>query len=321
MKKYTIQFFKKIRNSFRIIFDKFQRTFLIKLIINSKNSIRKNKRSFIINFTRYFLLIPLLFLSIIGLFLSGNTLIDENQIKFQKEGELSEIQLVRSQLNDINQEYTQLWADLLDKDYEIYKSLNNGEINQTDAIRILIPLVHRADVLFAKFLMTSKFHRISQFIKYDIFDYITNLLIPKFHEGDAYQSTSYLITFNIIISKNDNTSSYLKRFSIYGEYDLTTFKSLTFLTEDNQSYYFMYENTWEIFYTYTNYGIFNIFVNFQLFDAVTERFYMSDLIEVQEKIVQLNVLLNFCNFSTIFLTFLIGIITIKHKNKSKKEKI
>lgn len=126
---------------------------------------------------------------------------------------MSEITLVKDQFKEITHDYKQLWIILLDKDYFIYKSILLGEMNHSAAFHILHPLVHRADLLFAPFLMTLKFHRISQFIKYEIFEYITNLLILTFYSGDAYQDTSSLIVFNIIISKYDNISEYLKRFS------------------------------------------------------------------------------------------------------------
>lgn len=236
-------------------------------------------------------------------FISGFSLILLNQEKFQKEGELREIIMVKDQLKDISQSYEQLWYELLDKDFEVYKSIEKGDINDTEALHILYPLVHRADLLFAKFLMTSKFHRISQFIKYDIFEYITNLLVPTFHIGEAYHHTSDLIFFKIIISEYDNISEYLKRFSTYGEYDLTKFEYKTYLTEDNQNIYFMYNKTWEIFYNYTKYGIVNIFANFQLFDAIIERFYVIDLKDVEEEIVGANVWLSISNIVIIVLSF------------------
>lgn len=289
------------------------RKFLL-MLTTLKANFKENKKRSVINMIK----IGLLSFFIISFGFSEFSLISLNQDKFQKEGELTEIIMVKDQIKDISQSYEQLWYELLDKDFEMFKSIEKGDINDTEALHILYPLVHRADLLFAKFLMTSKFHRISQFIKYDIFEYITDLLVPTFHLGEAYHHTSDLIVFNIVISKYDNISEYLKRFSIYGEYDLTKFEYKTYLTEDNQSSYFLYDKTWEIFYNYTYYGIVNIFANFQLFDAIIERFYVIDLKIVEEKIVGANIWLNISNISIIVLSFAIGFKRRKIvKNQSK----
>lgn len=296
--------------------NKFQKKFLniiINKILTLKLYIKDNKKSFLIIGIKVGLLVPLLFFFIINTLNISNSLTSLNQEKFQKEGELSEITLVRDQLRDITQNYEQLWYDLLEKDFDIYKSIQRGEMNDTEAFHILYPLVHRADLLFAQFLMTSKFHRISQFIKYDIFEYLTSLLIPTFYSGELYQDTSDLIIFNIIISRSDNISEYLRRFSIYGEYDLTKFEEKYFLTEDNQSLYFTYEKTWEIFYNYTYYGVFNIYGNFQKFDAIIERFFVNDIIKLEERIFKFNIDLNFSNMWIILLTLFIGVIQRKKK--------
>lgn len=286
-------------------FIKIIRNFQIK---NIKQYIVRNKNTFLI-----LILILSLLLSITGFFIFGTSLILLNQEKFLKEGELSEIKLVKDQLKDITQNFEQLWIELLDKDFEIYKSIQRGEMNDFEALHILQPLVHRADLSFTKFLMTSKFHRISQFIKYDIFEYLTDLLVPAFHSEDSDQETSKLIVFDIIISKFDNVSEYLKNFTIYGEYDLTKFKEKYYLTEDNHSLYFMYDKTWEVFYNCTFYGIYNIYVNFHLFDAIIERFYVNDIKIVENKIVTFNIWLNFSNILIIILSLLIGLIKKKKK--------
>lgn len=283
------------------LFEKYMCKFCAKLT-TIRDFLKHDKKRAVNNLVKISFLIFFIF----GFLISGFCLISLNRDNFQKDGELREIIMVKDQLKDISQSYEQLWYELLDKDFEVYKSIEKGDINDTEALYMLYPLVHRADVLFAKFLMTSKFHKISQFIKYDIFEYITNLTVPAFHIGESYHHTSDLIIFNIIISKNDNISEYLTRFSIYGEYDLTSFKFKTYLTEDNQSSYFLYDKTWDIFYNYTYYGIVNIFANFQLFDAIIERFYVIDLKIVEGKIVIANIWLNIFNISIIVLSFAVG---------------
>lgn len=301
----------KNRRKFQMKFSKI----IINKILLFWQLIKENKKGFLIVVIKVGLLVPLLIGFVLNAYNVNNSLSSLNQAKSQKEGELSEVSLVRDQLRDITQNYEELWYDLLEKDFEIYNSIQHGEINETDAFHILYPLVHRADLLFAQFLMTSKFHRISQYIKYDIFEYLTNLLIPTFFSGEAYQDTADLIIFNIIVSNSDNLSEYLKRFSIYGEYDLNKFEEKYYLTEDNQSLYFMYEKTWEIFYNYTFYGVFNIYGNFQKFDAVIERFYVNDIVILNQEIFNFDLNLNFFNMGIILLTLIIGLFHGKKRYK------
>ena len=280
-----------------------------------KQIVKENKRVLFIIGIKVGFLIPFMIFFIFNTLNISNSLTSLNHQYAQKEGELTEISLVRDQLRDITENFEELWYYLLEKDFEVYKSIQLGEINETEAFHALYPLVHRADLLFAQFLMTSKFHRISQYIKYDIFEYLTNLLIPTFYSGETYQDTSDLIVFNVIISKLDNISEYLKGFSTYGEYDLTKFEEIYCLTEDNQSLYFIYDKTWEIFYNNTFYGVINIYGNFQKFDAIIERFYVNDLVILNQRIFDLNIWLNCSNMAIILLTLIIGLL---HSRKFRK---
>ncbi|KKK50064.1 hypothetical protein LCGC14_3128770, partial [marine sediment metagenome] len=227
----------------------------------------------------------------------------------------TEINIVKERLFDISQSYDDLWYDLREKDFEIYKSSSKGEINSSEARYILKDISYRADVLFAKFLMISKFDRYSQFIKYDILEHITGLLIPTFYLGEAYHLTEDLINFLVVISKNDDPNDYLARFSIYGEYNLTKFEELVLLNEDVQSELFLYNNTWEILYNASIYGVLKIFINPQMFEAVIERFYLKDLLEVESRLLNFNTGLIISSTTTTLLSILIGLIKFKNKTQ------
>jgi len=260
----------------------------------------------------------LLIISILFQAIFARSVLSENSTKFYKEGEYTEINIVKETLFDISQSYEDLWYDLREKDFEIYKSSSKGEINYSEARYILKEISYRADVLFAKFLMISKFDRYSQFIKYDILEYITGLLIPTFYVAEAYHLTDDLINFLVVISKNDDPNYYLARFSIYGKYNLTEFKELGLLNEDVQSELFLYNNTWDILYNTSIYGVMKIFINTQMFEAVIERFYLRDLLEVESRLSNFNIGLIISSATTTILSILIGLIKFKNKKFVKR---
>lgn len=264
-------------------------------------------------------LIFLLIISILFQTIFTISVLSENHTKFYKEGEYTEINIVKERFIDISQSYEELWYELRQKDFEIYKSSNKGELNYSEALHVLTDISYRADVLFAEFLMTSKFNRYSQFIKYDILEHITGLLIPTFYEGEAYHLTEDLINILIIISKNDDPNDHLARFSIYGEYNLTKFEELDLLTEDIQSEFFIYNKTWEILYNTSIYGVIKIFINPQMFEAIIERFYLIDLLEIESRLLSFNISLGIFSISTIILSISIGLI--KYKKKLIKREI
>ncbi len=75
----------------------------------------------------------------------------------------------------------------------------------------------------------------------------------------------------------------------------------------------MYDKTWEIFYNYTYYDIFNIYGNFQLFDAVIEHFYVNDIIHIEREILAFEIWLNISNVSIIISTLFIELIKKKQE--------
>jgi len=240
-----------------------------------------------------------------------------NQEKYQHEGELYEIQVVRDQLKDISDQSEELWYDFFEKDFTVNQMIHNNEINDSDAPLLLKPLVHKADVLFAKFLMLSNINVSTKYINYNILEYITEKFVPQFSHYFGYQTTQNLIQFSIIISDSDNIDSYLNRYSIYGDYDLSSYKALLFITESNWTNYFIYNKTWEIFYNNTNYGVFRIFGNIQLFNLVIEEFFVHDLFTLERDQSKISILLNVFNFLIILTPILYSELKRTRKDPRK----
>ena len=260
-------------------------------------------------------LITAIFFCIIMTGVNGYLVVMKNQEKSNIEGNLCEINIFREQLRDIATKYENFIYDLLEKDYEINKSIEAGEINDKDAINILSLYSHRADIIFTKFILTSDFSLYSIYINYNILEFFTNALIPIWYNESNYHLTSDLINFEIIISENDNESTYLNRSTYYGHYDLTVFESNNLITEHDAGT-FWYQKTWEILYNYSYYGVVNIYVNFPLFDRIVEFFYIAPLLRTENYIRTFEIYLIYYSTATILLGIILDLF-IKKKKKIK----
>ena len=281
----------------------------------------KNPKILLKKICKYGLIIALFF-CIIMTGVHGHLIIVKNQEKSNLEGELGEINIFRAQLEDIAIKYDNFIYDLLEKDFEVNKSIEDGEINDKDAINILSLYSHRSDIIFAKFILTSDFSRYAIYINYNILEFFTNVLIPTWYNESAYHLTSDLINFEIIISKNDNESTYLNRSTYYGHYDLTVFESKNLITEYDVGI-FSYHKTWEILYNYSYFGVVNIDVNFPLFDRIVEFFYIAPLLRIEINITTFEIYLNYYSTAVILLGIIVNLDYRQKKkfNKSYSEDI
>lgn len=307
------QVFRTIRNFLNRIRNKSQR--IIRKSYNSLNSPHKT-------FFLIFLIIYSLF------FISLNYNLDfqktglENEI-LTKERELEEIQRYRNELERITMKFSDLTSELLDIDVEINISIGNGEMTHEDAFAFLNHYVHRADIIFFELLYLLDFARYSPYIDYDILEKFTGLLIPAWSGENDYHLADDLILFELILSNSDYFTSALHFESKAVNYSLSKFNSVIIYTEDNKNVFY-YNRTWDIFYNYSIYKVFNVFVNLPMFDRIVEFIRVYPLSLKTQELKGLNSLIFRTNFSILIIGVIVDIIsrlTIKPNKRKEKNKL
>lgn len=211
--------------------------------------------------------------------------------------------------------------EFLDKDAEINISISNGEMTHEDALAILYHYVHRADIIFFELLYLLDFARYSPYIDYDILEKFTGLLIPAWRGENYYYLTDDLIIFELFLSNSDNFTSALHFESKAINYSLSKFNYVYIYTEDNKNV-FNYNRTWDIFYNYSIYKVFNVFVNLPMFDRIVELFHVYPLSLKTQELKEINSSLIYTNISILIIGVIIDIISrlVIKPNKIKEKK-
>lgn len=241
--------------------------------------------------------------------------------KLTNEMELEEIERYRNELERITMKFSDFAFEFLDKDAEINVSISNGEMTHEDAFTILYHYVHRADIIFLELLYLLDFARYSPYIDYDILEEFTNLLIPAWRGENYYYLADDLILFEVILSNSDNISSALHFESKAVNYSLSKFKYLYIYTEDDKNLFY-YNRTWDIFYNYSVYKVFNVFVNLPMYDRIVEQFYVYPLSLKTQKLKDINTSIIVTNIYIILIGIVTNIISILviTPNKIKQKK-
>lgn len=292
------QVFRTIQNFLNKIRNKSQR--IIRKSYNSLNSPHKT-----------FLIIFLIIYSLFFIFLNNSLDFQktglENEI-LTKERELEEIERYRNELERITMKFSDFAFEFLDKDAEINISIGNGEMTHEDAFTLLNHYVHRADIIFFELLYLLDFARYSPYIDYDIVEKFTGFLIPAWRGENYYYLADDLILFELILSNSDNFTSALHFESKAVNYSLSKFNYVYIYTEENKNVFY-YNRTWDIFYNYSIYKVFNVFVNLPMFDRIVEFIYISPLSLKTQELKGLNSLIFKTNFSILIIGVIIEIIS------------
>ena len=246
-----------------------------------------------------------------------------------KQGEINEIKIYRENIKDIDDKYTNLVIDILEKDYEIYHSTENMNMSEYEAINIMKNYGHIAFQLFKDFIVASD-SKYFIYVDYDILrEFQNKLLQPWWSEQPIYERTWNIIYFEVLISENDNITEYLYKRTPWGEFNLNNYREnesqigtsnlLNLINETRASNIFWYNKTWEILYNYSQYGIININVDIPLYDRIVQKYYENPILEMQNKIMNYNIILAIFTSSVIFFTFLLDILKRKGTSKIVKE--
>lgn len=279
---------------------------------------------------------PLLF--IISLFITSISstayfsikIVQLNNLITLKQGEINEIEIYRENLKDIDDKYTNLVLDILEKDYEIYQSTKNMNMSEYEAINIMRNYAHRAYQLFKDFVMASD-SKYFIYIDYNILEeFQDKMLQPWWSEQSIYERTWNIIYFEILISENDNMTEYLYKRTPWGEINLNNFlenKSqagtsdlINLINETRATNIFWYDKTWEILYNYSHYGVININVDLQLYDRIVQIYYEKPLLDLKNKIMDYDIWVALSSVLVILSTVLLDIIVRKSPKKIKIHK-
>ncbi|TES97721.1 MAG: hypothetical protein E3J90_06570 [Promethearchaeota archaeon] len=252
-----------------------------------------------------------------------------NNIVTIKQGEINEIKIYRENIKDIDDKYSNLIIDILEKDYEIYHSTENMNMSEYEAINLMKNYGHIAFQLFKDFVMASD-SKYFIYVDYDILHEFQNKFLELWwSEQQISERTWKIIFFEILISENDNITEYLYKRTPWGEFNLNNYQEnesqfgtsnlLNLINETRASNIFWYNKTWEILYNYSQYGIININVDIPLYDRIVQIYYENPILEMQNKIMNYNINLAVSSSSVIFLTFLLDILKRKVTSKKIKE--
>ena len=306
-------------NKFKLDFNKLYEKFQIKFR-------RYSQTLYLIRFIFTIILVVCIFSSLFFSISFGVEIPRLNNITTIKQGEINEIKIYRENIKDIDDKYTNLIIDILEKDYEIYHSTENMNMSEYEAINIMKNYGHIAYQLFKDFIMSSD-SKYFIYVDYDILHEFQNkLLQPWWSEQPIYERTWNIIYFEVLISENDNITEYLYKRTPWGEFNLNNYREnesqfgtsnlLNLINETRASNIFWYNKTWEILYNYSHYGIININVDIPLYDRIVQKYYENPILEMQNKIMNYNIKLAIFTSSVIFFTFLLDIL--KRKGTSKK---
>ena len=295
------------------------------------NTYSKYKRIF--KFFYSIFLISLIFIIIIS-FIStiyfGIEIPRLNNLITLKQGELNEIKIYRDNIKDIDDKYTNLKSDIIEKDYEVYYSTDNLNMSEQEAIIILKSYAQLAYELFIDFIKAG----VSKFFVYVDYDILTEFqnkfLQPWWSEQPISERTWNIINFEVLISENDNITEYLYKRTLWGEFDLNnfledesefgTFDLINLINETKAMEVYWYSKTWDILYTYSSYGVINIDVDLQLYDRIVQKYYEKPILEIKNQRMEYEIYLALSSFSVIFLTFLLDILRRKSTSKKIKDK-
>ncbi len=301
------QFIRIIQNFLNKIKNKSQR--IIRKSYNSLNSPRKT-----------FFIIFLIIYSLLFILVNNSLNLQKSELEDEiviNERELEEIERYRNELERITTKFSDFAFEFLDKDAEINISISNGEMTHEDAFTILYHYVHSADIIFLELLYLLDFARYSPYIDYDILEVFTDYLIPAWRDENYYYLADDLIIFELILSYSDNFTSALHFESIAVNYTLSKFNFIYIYTEDNKNVFY-YNRTWDIFYNYSIYKVFNVFVNLPMYDRIVELYYVYPLSSNTQELTKINSLIFNANTSIIIIGVIINIISSLTIKKEKK---
>ncbi|MFX1327908.1 MAG: hypothetical protein ACFE91_07165 [Promethearchaeota archaeon] len=251
-----------------------------------------------------------------------------NSIKV-KQSEISEINMYRDNIKDIDDKYTNLLLDIYEKDYEIYQSIENMEMNEFEAINIMKNYAHIAFQLFVDFIRASD-SKYFVYVDYNILhEFRYKSLQPWWSEQPIEERTWNIIFFEVLISENDNITEYLYKRTPWGELDLNNFLKnesefgtidlVNLINETRAESIFWYNKTWEILYNYTQYGVLNINVDLQLYDRIVQKYYEEPLLTLKNRSMNYDIQLTLLSASVLLFTFLFDILIRKKPSKKKSE--
>jgi len=243
----------------------------------------------------------------------------------KSQGELNEIKMYRENLKDIDDKYTDLIFDILEKDYEIYKAVSMGNMSDFEAINILRNYAHKAYQLFIDFIMASD-SKYYVYINYNVLRHFQNFLLqPWWSDQPMYERTWNIIFFEIVVSYTDNLTEFLYKQTPWGEIDLNFFLKnesqfgtsdlIKLINETTAQNIFWYNKTWQVLYNYSIYGIININANIPLYDRLIQEYYEKPLLELHNLKMNYEIFLASSSSFLLFFTFLLDII---RRNKSSK---
>lgn len=243
----------------------------------------------------------------------------------KSQGELNEIKMYRENLKDIDDKYTDLIFDILEKDYEIYKAVSMGNMSDFEAINILRNYAHKAYQLFIDFIMASD-SKYYVYINYNVLRHFQNFLLqPWWSDQPMYERTWNIIFFEIVVSYTDNLTEFLYKQTPWGEIDLNFFLKnesqfgtsdlIKLINETTAQNIFWYNKTWQVLYNYSIYGIININANIPLYDRLIQEYYEKPLLELHKLKMNYEIFLASSSSFLLFFTFLLDII---RRNKSSK---
>lgn len=306
----------------------------IKLILNKFSRKIYNIYDKYVNYFKYIhlFIVTLLFFLIISITSIVNFGIEIPRINnsiYAKQSEIREINMYRENIKDIDEKYTNLLFDLFEKDYEIYQSIENMEMNELEAINIMKNYAHVADQLFIDFIRASD-SKYFVHVDYNILhEFQYKLLQPWWSEQPISMRTWEIIYFKVVISEKDNTTNYLYKRTPWGEFDLNNFLKnesefgtsdlINLINETKAQNVFWYNKTWEILYNYSQYGVLNINVDLLLYDRIVQKYYEEPLLKLQNRRMNYNINLTLSSASVLFFTFLFDIFLSKRPSKKKNE--
>jgi len=238
--------------------------------------------------------------------------------------------MYRENIKDIDDKYTNLVVDIFEKDYEIYKSIENMEMSEFEAINIMRNYAHVAYQLFIDFIKAGD-SKYFVYVDYNIIhEFQYKLLQSWWSEQPIYERTWNIIYFEVLISENDNITEYLYKRTPWGELNLNNFLKNEFefgtsdlinlINETRAQNIFWYSKTWEILYNYTQYGgVLNINVDLQLYDRIVQKYYEEPLLKLQNRRMNYDINLTLSSASVLFFTFLFDIFISKRPSHLKKK--
>jgi len=252
-----------------------------------------------------------------------------NNSIYVKQSEISEINMYKENIKDIDDKYTNLLFDIFEKDYEIYQSIENMEMSEYEAIDIMKNYAHLAYQLFVDFIRASD-SKYFVYVDYNILhEFQYNLLQPWWSEQPIFTRTWDIIYFEVLISEKDNITDYLYKRTPWGEFNLNNFLKnesefgtsdlINLINETRAQNIFWYNKTWEILYNYTQYGVLNINVDLQLYDRIVQKYYEEPLLNLQNRRMNYDIKFTLLSSSVLFFTFLFDIFIRKRSSKKKIE--